>query len=208
MSAIETTTPPPELPHPSPAPFELANGADDRPRWGFTVGCAIAVGIALLVLGALKGRAPRPATFAPSTSPESAAVDLFSGLDPFPLESPAPPPVSLPVAGPRARVMPGTLSVSGRLPREVIRRILGQNHGRLRMCYEAGLQANPHLQGRITARFVIGRDGAVSSVANAGSDLPDAGVVSCAVRAFYGLSFPRPEAGIVIVSYPVVMQPR
>ena len=33
-------------------------------------------------------------------------------------------------------------------------------------------------------RFVIGRDGAVSNVSNGGSDMPDAAVVQCVVRAY------------------------
>jgi len=56
-------------------------------------------------------------------------------------------------------------------------------------------------------RFVIGHDGAVSQVANGGSDMPDSGVVSCTVRAFYGLSFPQPEGGIVTVTYPIMFAP-
>jgi hypothetical protein len=54
---------------------------------------------------------------------------------------------------------------------------------------------------------VIGRDGAVSNVGNGGSDMPDGGVVSCVVRAFYGLSFPQPEGGIVTVVYPIMFSP-
>jgi hypothetical protein len=54
---------------------------------------------------------------------------------------------------------------------------------------------------------VIGRDGAISSVANGGSDLPDGGVVQCVVRSFYGLSFPAPEEGIVTVTYPIMLSP-
>ncbi len=105
------------------------------------------------------------------------------------------------------RVRMGTSTVSGRLPPEVIQRITRQNFGRFRMCYEQGLARNPELTGRVTARFVIGRDGSVSSATNGGSDLPDTGVVSCVVRAFYGLSFPRPEGGIVTVVYPIVFSP-
>ena len=59
---------------------------------------------------------------------------------------------------------------------------------------------------RVSARFVIGRDGAVSNV-SAGGDLPDAQVRSCVASAFYGLSFPTPENGIVTVSYPIVLTP-
>ncbi len=101
----------------------------------------------------------------------------------------------------------GVASVSGRLPPEVIQRIVRQNFGRFRLCYENGLRGNPNLGGRVAVRFVIGRDGAVSNVGNGGSDLPDNGVVSCVVRAFYGLSFPQPENGIVTVTYPIVLTP-
>ncbi|HEY4106639.1 MAG TPA: AgmX/PglI C-terminal domain-containing protein [Polyangiaceae bacterium] len=101
----------------------------------------------------------------------------------------------------------GEVITSGRLPPEVVQRIVRQNYGRFRMCYERGLGSNPNLSGRVTARFVIGREGAVASVQNGGSDLPDASVVSCVVQAFYGLSFPTPENGIVTVSYPIMFSP-
>ena len=55
--------------------------------------------------------------------------------------------------------------------------------------------------------FVIGRDGAVSSVENAGSDLADPAVASCVTRAFYSLSFPQPEGGVVLVTYPILFSP-
>ncbi|MCK6591855.1 MAG: AgmX/PglI C-terminal domain-containing protein [Polyangiaceae bacterium] len=105
------------------------------------------------------------------------------------------------------RIRPIGTTVSGRLPPEVIQRIVRQNFGRFRLCYENGLRGNPNLQGRVAVRFIIGRDGAVSSVANGGSDLPDSGVVSCVVRSFYGLSFPQPEDGIVTVTYPIMLTP-
>lgn len=104
------------------------------------------------------------------------------------------------------QVRMGATSVSGRLPPEVIQRIVRQNFGRFRLCYENGLRNNPNLQGRVSVRFVINRDGRVSNVGG-GGDIPDGGVVSCVTRAFYGLSFPQPEGGIVTVSYPIVFTP-
>ncbi len=101
----------------------------------------------------------------------------------------------------------GTLALSGRLPPEVIQRVVRQNFGRFRFCYEQGLTRNPNLEGRVSVRFVIGRDGGVSNVANGGADLPDSGVASCVVSAFYGLSFPAPEQGIVSVVYPISFSP-
>ena len=109
-------------------------------------------------------------------------------------------------SGPRVR-LPGMTTVTGQLPPEVIQRIVRQNFGRFRVCYEGGLRDNPSLRGRVGVRFVIGRDGAVSQVSNAGSDLPNPGVVSCVTSAFYGLSFPAPQGGIVTVGYPIVFEP-
>jgi hypothetical protein len=101
----------------------------------------------------------------------------------------------------------GVTTIKGQLPAEVIQRIVRQNYGRFRLCYEGGLRNNPALQGRVEVRFVIGRDGAVSSVSNGNSDLPDARAVACVVEAYYGLSFPQPEGGIVTVVYPIMFSP-
>lgn len=105
------------------------------------------------------------------------------------------------------QVRMGATTVSGRLPPEVIQRIVRQNYGRFRMCYEQGLAGNPNLEGRVSVRFVIGRDGSVSNVSNGGSDIPDSNVVQCVIRAYYGLSFPQPEGGIVTVVYPIMFSP-
>ncbi|XYI02387.1 AgmX/PglI C-terminal domain-containing protein [Sorangium sp. So ce1128] len=94
--------------------------------------------------------------------------------------------------------------MSGRLPPEAVQRIVRQNFGRFRACYESGLARNPALEGRVSTQFVIGRDGSVMSATDAGSDLPDATVRSCVQRAFMGISFPQPEGGIVMVTYPIV----
>ena len=105
------------------------------------------------------------------------------------------------------RIRAGAVSVAGRLPPEVIQRIVRQNFGRFRLCYEAGLSRNPKLEGRVSVRFVINRDGSVTDAKDGGSDLPDPAVVSCVTRAFQTLSFPQPEGGIVTVSYPIVFSP-
>jgi hypothetical protein len=98
-------------------------------------------------------------------------------------------------------------NVNGRLPAEVIQRIVRQNFGRFRLCYENGLRGNPNLQGRVTVKFVIDRSGAVGTTADGGSDIPDSGVVQCVVRGFGNLSFPQPEGGMVTVVYPILFNP-
>lgn len=63
--------------------------------------------------------------------------------------------------------------VSGRLPPELIQSTIRKNYDAIRKCYEQGLARDPKLRGKVTARFVIGRDGKVTNVDNGGSELPD-----------------------------------
>jgi len=97
--------------------------------------------------------------------------------------------------------------VNGRLPPEVIQRIVRQNFGRFRLCYEQNLRMQPSLDGRVSVKFVIDRSGAVAVAQDAGSDLPDSATVACVVKAFAGLAFPPPEGGIVTVVYPIMFSP-
>jgi hypothetical protein len=101
----------------------------------------------------------------------------------------------------------GATQVTGRLPPEVVQRIVRQHFGRFRLCYEHGLITSPQLTGRVSVKFVIDEKGAVKSAGDGGSDLPDTGVVNCVVRGFSNMSFPPPEAGIVTVVYPVFFSP-
>lgn len=102
----------------------------------------------------------------------------------------------------------GATNVHGRLPPEVIQRIVRQNFGRLRTCYEKGLLKDPNLAGRVAIRFVIETDGSVSSSSReASTDLSDDSVVACTAKAFGALSFPAPEGGKVVVVYPISFSP-
>ncbi|MDC0677536.1 AgmX/PglI C-terminal domain-containing protein [Sorangium atrum] len=105
------------------------------------------------------------------------------------------------------QVRMGATQVSGRLPPEVIQRIVRQNFGRFRLCYERGLQRDEGLQGRVTVRFTIDPSGALANARDGGSDLPDSATVSCVVRAFRDLTFPAPEGGSVDVVYPILFTP-
>lgn len=105
------------------------------------------------------------------------------------------------------KVAQGATTVSGRLPPEVVQRIVRQNFGRLRLCYENGLRRDPTLQGEVRVRFVIDATGNVTTVQPASSMMKDPAVVACVVRAFQSLSFPAPDGGIVTVVYSVVFTP-
>lgn len=99
----------------------------------------------------------------------------------------------------------GALQVTGRLPPEVILRIVRQNFGRFRLCYEKALETDSNLAGHVTVRFVIDRTGAVKEAKEDSTDMPDKKLSACIVRAFDSFAFPAPEGGPVIVVFPVVL---
>lgn len=103
---------------------------------------------------------------------------------------------------------PGIVSVGPGLASEVVQRIVRQNFGRFRLCYEQGLRETPTLQGRVTVRFNIDKNGTVVATRDGGSDLPDAGVTSCMVRSVAALTFPAPDSGTSVdVTFPLNLTP-
>jgi hypothetical protein len=107
------------------------------------------------------------------------------------------------------QVKMGALTATAGLLPEIIQRIVRQNYGRFRLCYENGLRSNPKLAGKVTVRFVINKDGAVSGVSLVkDTTMPDANVSACVTRAFTSLSFSQPNGtGVVIVTYPILFSP-
>jgi hypothetical protein len=107
----------------------------------------------------------------------------------------------------RAHVTETSVAVSAGLAAGVVRRIVRQNHGRTRVCYEDGLAKNPGLEGGVGVKLLVLRDGTVGMAQDQGSDLPDAKVVACIVRGFTNLSFPQPDrSGPVVVSYRLALK--
>jgi hypothetical protein len=109
--------------------------------------------------------------------------------------------------GKGAGALPPLKPSHGKLPPEVIQRIVRQNFGRLRLCVEKARNPGWALMGRVTVRFVIDWRGEVVSSKLVSSDIWDREVLSCVVRAFRSLHFPRPEGGMVTVSYPISFSP-
>jgi hypothetical protein len=95
----------------------------------------------------------------------------------------------------------------GKLPAEVIQRIVRQNFGRFRLCAEQAMLRSWGLMGRVTVRFVIDRSGSVSSALVTHSDMPDRQITGCVAKAFKSLRFPEPKGGVVVVSYPILFEP-
>jgi hypothetical protein len=109
----------------------------------------------------------------------------------------------LPIPMVPGRVHVGTPVVWGALPAALVLRALRGSHGRLRACYARGLAVNPALHGSLELRFQVGSDGHAADVRLAGSDVTDAGVVACVVRAVQGISVPAPTLGAARVMLPV-----
>ncbi len=151
---------------------------------------------------ACSGAGPAPATAAPA-QPDAAA-------DPgAPSAAPAAAPAG-PSSGKRVpRIRIGQVTLTGPLPIEVVQRIVRQNFGRLRVCYDNGLRANAELEGKVTVKFTIKPDGSVGTVDDGGgTTLPDKDMIACLRRAFGTLSYPEPEnGGAVVVLYPMVFSP-
>lgn len=100
----------------------------------------------------------------------------------------------------------GATSVTGRLPPEVIQRIVRQSFGKFRLCYENALKTDPKLAGSLSTTFTIKTDGSTADIKTSGS-LQDKGVQDCVSKTFTGISFPQPESGVVKVTYPISFAP-
>ena len=96
--------------------------------------------------------------------------------------------------------------IQGRLPPEVVKRIIRANFPRFRACYEQGLKKDPGLKGTVSVRFIIDTTGAVESASGAGGSMTDGQVSGCVLSVYRTLSFPEPEGGKVMVTYPIDFQ--
>jgi len=97
--------------------------------------------------------------------------------------------------------------VNGRLPSEVIQKIVRAGYKELEYCYKNGLRKNADLGGRVTMRFFIEVDGSVSEVQPTCTTLPDPITVKCMADRFAKYQFPKPEGGVVSVTYPIMFTP-
>lgn len=100
----------------------------------------------------------------------------------------------------------GPVDVEG-LTSEFVQRIVRQNQGALRLCYEEGLRRRPGLRGQITVKFEIDSAGLARRVDDGASDMDDTIVIDC-VRAVIGrLSFASPDGGVARVRYSWTFEP-
>jgi len=95
--------------------------------------------------------------------------------------------------------------ILGALDKSIIDRIVKKHLPQIRYCYQKELNKNPNLFGKMVVKFVIAKDGTVSSSSTKTSTLKNPIVENCIHSRFMRMRFPQPKGGgIVIVSYPFV----
>ena len=97
----------------------------------------------------------------------------------------------------------------GNVDKATIDRIVKQHLTQIRTCYERELARNPSLSGKITVKFVIAKDGQVSTSNSAHSTLGSAPAEECIHGHFRRMRFPPPRGGgIAVIRYPLVFNSR
>lgn len=192
---------------------------------------AVAAGVALVAAGAIgvvvrgphDGRAPSgaPTTTSPVSSvassgapvPESPSASAAGASSvPASASESAEPAASSSIRAPQADagaspagVRLGALGVTGSMTADAVRKVVRGNLGRIGTCRDAAVERGLKGGGRLSVRFVIDREGTVTTASNGGTDLKDDALIGCVVRAFSSMKFPAPGSGIAMVVCPVVI---
>ncbi|MCC7000117.1 MAG: AgmX/PglI C-terminal domain-containing protein [Deltaproteobacteria bacterium] len=111
-----------------------------------------------------------------------------------------------PSSPPVAAVVPGAPEVRGSLDKELLRRIVRRHLTELKFCYEKELTRNPGLRGRVTLQFTIAPTGAVAASLVQSTTLGNPLIEQCFAAAVRRWEFPKPAGGVVIVTYPFVLE--
>jgi hypothetical protein len=98
--------------------------------------------------------------------------------------------------------------ILGALDRSLIDEVIKRHMNQIRYCYQRELTKNNALAGKIVIKFVIAKDGTVSSASTKSTTMNNSAVESCIEGRFMRMQFPQPKGGgIVIVSYPFLFSP-
>jgi hypothetical protein len=94
------------------------------------------------------------------------------------------------------------------LSKEEIQRVIRANQLKIRYCYERELAKTPKLIAKVTPKFSINEDGAVSGVNMGSAQQQHPALAQCVKKHIEGMKFPKPRGGALIqVSYPFVFHP-
>ncbi len=95
------------------------------------------------------------------------------------------------------------------LPKDVINAVVQRHRSEIRACYDASLQRNPSLRGKVTVSFTIQPNGIVSSASIKENTLGDPALGQCIISRVKTWIFPKPEAPVVteVAAYPFYLSP-
>jgi len=97
----------------------------------------------------------------------------------------------------------GDMIILGALDRSVIKKVIKQHFAQIRYCYQKELNKDSSLEGKVVVKFVIAKDGTVSSAKIWSSTMDNSRVENCIAQRFMRFEFPQPKGGgIVIVRIP------
>ncbi len=97
----------------------------------------------------------------------------------------------------------------GNVDKATVDRIVKQHLAQIRTCYERELSRNPKLSGKVTVKFVIAKDGSVSTSSSAHSTLRSPIAEDCVHGMFRRMRFPPPRGGgIAMIRYPLIFNSR
>jgi len=95
--------------------------------------------------------------------------------------------------------------ILGALDKSLVDAVVKRHMNQIRYCYQRELTRSPDIEGKVTMKFVIDRDGRVSAADVKTSSLDSAAVEGCLEARFQRFRFPEPKGGgIAIVAYPFV----
>jgi|GEM_PF-5415537 len=89
------------------------------------------------------------------------------------------------------------------LDKDSVRAVIRSWYPEIKGCYERAFRDNQSLRGKVVARFMINEDGSVSSVDMSDSTMKKRDVVDCVGKLFGLMQFPKPENGMVLITYPL-----
>jgi hypothetical protein len=90
--------------------------------------------------------------------------------------------------------------------KELIRKVIRSHIDEVKRCYESELEKNDTLAGRVLVQFSIGANGKIIASMLTETTLGSPVVEKCIVDAVRGWEFPKPERGIMVVTYPFILK--
>lgn len=99
----------------------------------------------------------------------------------------------------------GSFQVNGSLGRFWIRDRIRAHINEVKSCYENGA-LKKNLDGRVVVKFLITSSGTVAAARTQSSTLHDAETEQCIRTVLKKWTYPKPQGGVVVVSYPFVLK--